>query len=113
VALVLGKPLGIFGFTWVAVKLGLGKIPGGASTAKLFGVSVVAGIGFTVALFIASLAFPGDAALLDQAKLGILAGSFVAGMGGAILLLLTPRVADAAATAERGELAAARSSGEG
>jgi NhaA family Na+:H+ antiporter len=113
VALVVGKPLGIFGFTWVAVKLGLAKVPGDASTAKLFGVSVVAGIGFTVALFIASLAFADDAALLDQAKLGILAGSFVAGLGGAILLLLTPRVADPAATAEGSELAAARSSGEG
>jgi Na+:H+ antiporter, NhaA family len=111
VALVVGKPAGIFGFTWLAVKLGLAEIPGGASAAKLFGVSIVAGIGFTVALFIASLAFPGDAALLDQAKLGILAGSFVAGIGGAVLLLLTPRETASPATAERGEVGPTRSSG--
>jgi Na+:H+ antiporter, NhaA family len=111
VALVVGKPAGIFGFTWLALKLGLAEIPGGASVAKLFGVSIVAGIGFTVALFIASLAFPGDAALLDQAKLGILAGSFVAGIGGAVLLLLTPRETASPAAAERGEVGPTRSSG--
>ncbi|HYG66262.1 MAG TPA: Na+/H+ antiporter NhaA, partial [Anaeromyxobacteraceae bacterium] len=95
------------GFTWVAVKLGLGSIPGGASAAKLLGVSAVAGIGFTVALFIASLAFADAPAILDQAKLGILAGSAVAGVAGAAVLLLTPREAVRAEAAEPAGMAPA------
>ena len=58
VALLFGKQLGIFVFTWVAVRAGAAPMPGGASVAKLLGVSTVAGIGFTVALFIAGLAYP-------------------------------------------------------
>lgn len=91
VALLVGKPLGIFAFTWAAVRLGLAPVPGGASLAKLFGVTVVAGIGFTVALFIAALAFPGRPELLDEAKVGILAGSLLAGFAGALVLWLTRR----------------------
>lgn len=86
VALVAGKLLGIFSFTAVAVRLRLAPMPGAASWPKLLGVSLVAGVGFTVALFIAGLAFPGDARLLDQAKIGILAGSLVAGLTGAAVL---------------------------
>lgn len=87
--LLLGKPIGIFGLTMVAVKLGLAPIPGGGTAAQLFGVSVIAGIGFTVALFIASLAYPGAPELLDQAKAGILAGSIGAGVLGFVLLRAT------------------------
>lgn len=111
VALLVGKPVGIFGFTWVAVKLGLAKLPGGASMAKVFGVSIVAGIGFTVALFIAALAFAAEPALLDEAKLGILAGSFAAGIGGAVVLLLTRREKAPGATAEAADLAASSTGG--
>jgi NhaA family Na+:H+ antiporter len=60
-----------------------------ASRMQLFGVSVVAGIGFTVALFIAALAFPGADELLDQAKMGILLGSLSAGVVGFVLLRFT------------------------
>jgi Na+:H+ antiporter, NhaA family len=67
-------------------------IPGGASWAKLLGVSMVAGIGFTVALFIAGLAYPDAPHLLDEAKVGILAGSLAAGVAGAAVLRLTRRV---------------------
>jgi NhaA family Na+:H+ antiporter len=81
--------VGVFAFTAVAVKVGLSSLPGGASWGKLAGVSLVTGIGFTVALFIAGLAFPGDAALLDEAKVGILAGSLVAGVAGAFVLRAT------------------------
>jgi NhaA family Na+:H+ antiporter len=88
--LVVGKPVGIFLLSAAAVRAGLSPVPGGASWAKLLGVSWVAGIGFTVALFIATLAFPGDAALLDQAKVGVLAGSLLAGVAGAALLRATP-----------------------
>jgi Na+:H+ antiporter, NhaA family len=92
VALLAGKLVGIFSFTAVAVKAGLAPLPGGASWGKLVGVSLVAGIGFTVALFIAGLAFPEDPALLDQAKVGILAGSLAAGVAGAVVLRATPAV---------------------
>jgi NhaA family Na+:H+ antiporter len=87
--LFLGKQAGIFAFTWAAVRLGVAAVPGGASWGKVLGASTVAGIGFTVALFIAALAFPSDPALLDQAKVGILAASLVSGAVGALVLRLT------------------------
>jgi NhaA family Na+:H+ antiporter len=90
VALLAGKAVGIFSFTAAAVKARLAPMPRGASYAKLLGVSIVAGIGFTVALFIAALAYPGQPALLDEAKVGILAGSLAAGLLGALVLRLTP-----------------------
>jgi len=74
------------------VRVGLARIPGGASYPKLLGVSIVAGIGFTVALFIAGLAYPSAPRLLDEAKLGIIAGSLVSGSVGALLLSLTAPV---------------------
>jgi NhaA family Na+:H+ antiporter len=86
--LFFGKQVGIFLFTLVAVRLGLSAIPGGASRVKLYGVSVLAGIGFTVALFIAGLAFP-DPALLDEAKIGILLGSLASGVVGFVVLRAT------------------------
>jgi NhaA family Na+:H+ antiporter len=98
-ALVLGKQAGIFAFAAGAVRLGLAPIPGRASFAKLLGVSTVAGIGFTVALFIAGLAFADDPGLLAQAKIGILAGSLAAGVMGALVLLATPEVKPAGAPA--------------
>jgi NhaA family Na+:H+ antiporter len=87
--LLVGKALGIFGFTLLAVRLGVARIPADAGRAKLLGVSTVGGIGFTVALFIASLAFPDAPELLDQAKVGVLAGSFLAGLLGSAILLRT------------------------
>jgi NhaA family Na+:H+ antiporter len=87
--LLFGKMLGIFVFTLAAVKLRWAPMPGQASLAKLLGVSIVAGIGFTVALFIAALAFPGSQALLDQAKIGILLGSLAAGVIGSAILRFT------------------------
>lgn len=88
-ALFAGKQIGIFAITWLAVRAGLAPMPGGASAAKLLGVSAVAGIGFTVALFIAGLAFAQSPEVLDQAKVGILGGSLVAGLAGAALLRMT------------------------
>jgi Na+:H+ antiporter, NhaA family len=87
--LFAGKPLGIFTFTALALKLGLSPMPAAATWGKLFGVAVVAGIGFTVALFIAALAFPEAPELLDQAKVGILLGSFASGLVGFALLRLS------------------------
>jgi NhaA family Na+:H+ antiporter len=89
VGLCLGKPLGIFAATALAIKTGLAQRPGGAGWGQIFGVSVVAGIGFTVALFIADLAYPGTPALLEQAKAGVISGSLLAGLAGFAILRFT------------------------
>ena len=93
VALFFGKQLGVFLFTWVAVRAYTAPMPGGAFC-EAAGVSTVAGIGFTVALFIAALAYPGAPDLLDEAKVGILAGSLVSGIVGAVVLRFTQRTAE-------------------
>lgn len=83
--LVVGKPVGICLASWIAMKLKLASLPAGVSLRMLVGVGILAGIGFTMALFIGELAFPGSD-LLDQAKIGIVAASLVAGIGGYALL---------------------------
>lgn len=88
--LLIGKPVGIFLFSRVAIALGAGARPEGASWLQLFGVGIVAGIGFTMALFIGSLAFD-DAVAFDQARLGILAASLVAAIIGLATLALNTR----------------------
>ena len=90
VGLFVGKQLGIFASTWAAVKLGAAEIPGGASWSRVYGVAMVAGIGFTVALFIANLAFGHAPALLNQARLGVMVGSLVSGLSGMLVLRLLP-----------------------
>jgi NhaA family Na+:H+ antiporter len=85
--LVLGKPLGVTLFSWLAVRLGIADLPFDVTWSQLFAASWLAGIGFTMSLFIASSAFAG--ALLDTAKVSILAASLVAGGIGFGLLLLT------------------------
>jgi NhaA family Na+:H+ antiporter len=84
-AFVVGKPLGIFTVTLAAVKLKLAPMPEGTSLPALLGASMAAGIGFTVALFIATLAFT-DPALLALAKVGIVCGSVVSGLLGSAVL---------------------------
>ena len=79
--LVLGKPIGITLFSWLAVKAGLAALPGGMSWGKLVGVGCLAGIGFTMSLFIAELAFQ-EPAYLNTAKAGILAASIISGIVG-------------------------------
>jgi Na+:H+ antiporter, NhaA family len=88
--LLIGKPIGIVAFTGLAVRAGLSDRPGNATWAQIVGIGILAGIGFTVALFIAALAYPADPALLDQAKLGVLLASTVAGIGGVIVLRFPP-----------------------
>ena len=84
--LVAGKPLGIFLFTFVAVKLGLCDLPRGASWSHIFGVGLLGGIGFTVALLITDLGFREHPILADEAKLGVLAASAVAAVIGMAFL---------------------------
>ena len=86
----LGKQAGIFAFTWAAVRLRVAGMPGRSSLAQLHGVSLIAGIGFTVALFIAALAFGDEPDLLRQAKLGILLGSAASGLCGLAVLRFAP-----------------------
>ena len=86
VGLVLGKPAGILLATWIAVRLGLGELPRGVRWAHVHGVGWLGGIGFTMALFIAQLAYRDGEFLLTSAKVGILAGSGVAAMVGLALL---------------------------
>lgn len=93
--LVVGKAIGVFGATSIAVALGIGARPAGTTTRHLFGLSVVAGVGFTVALFVASLSFDTVAAT-DSAKVGILLGSLVAGTAGYLILRSSPVPPDAA-----------------
>ena len=84
--LVVGKTLGITIFTFAAVRLGMGRLPAGTTWTHVFGLAAIAGIGFTVSLFIAGLAFS-DPHLVDLAKVGIFSGSVVAGIVGAVILL--------------------------
>jgi NhaA family Na+:H+ antiporter len=83
--LVLGKQLGITFFTWLNVRLGLATLPDGVTWAHIYGVGWLTGIGFTMSLFIASLAF-GVSPLLNTAKVGILTASVIAGVGGWLIL---------------------------
>ena len=96
VGLFVGKQVGIFLFTWVAVKANVSPMPGGARASQVHGVAVVAGIGFTVALFVATLAFPGEPRLLAEAKLGILLGSLLSAVVGYLVLRFGPAPKEAA-----------------
>ncbi|RYY27858.1 MAG: Na+/H+ antiporter NhaA [Sphingomonadales bacterium] len=84
--LFFGKQIGIFGSVWIAVKTGFAKKPGNASWTQIYGVSLLAGIGFTMSLFIGGLAFPGRPELVDEVKIGVLAGSILSALAGFIVL---------------------------
>lgn len=83
--LVFGKTLGIFSATWLTVRVGLARYPTGMTRTHLLGVSMTAGVGFTVAIFVATLAFD-DGEVIEMAKLGILMGSLVAAIVGYLVL---------------------------
>ena len=83
--LLIGKPLGIVLFSFVAIRVGLAKLPSGVGWGALSGGGILAGIGFTMALFIAGLALEGD--LLDAAKVGVLGASALAATIGMLLLV--------------------------
>lgn len=87
--LVVGKPIGVLAAAWLAVRLGLAEFPRGVSASHMVGIGLLAGIGFTVSLFVNGLAFD-DPALLDEGKVGILAASAIAGVVGFIYLWFAP-----------------------
>lgn len=83
VGLLLGKTVGVFGLTWVAVKLRLAALPAGAGWGQILGVAILCGIGFTMSLFVGSLAFaPGSSEYAGMDRMGILTGSFFAAVIG-------------------------------
>ena len=91
--LVVGKPLGITAAALGAIKSRIGELPGGVGWTSLLGYACLAGIGFTMSLFIAMLAFD-ETGLVNAAKSGILAGSLLAGIAGAIFLRIASRFRD-------------------
>ncbi|MEP7028169.1 MAG: Na+/H+ antiporter NhaA, partial [Candidatus Eisenbacteria bacterium] len=84
--LLLGKPIGIIALSFITVRLGWARLPRGAGWLQVAGVGMLAGIGFTVALFVASLSFKGAGDLEPLAKVGILTASTIAGVTGALFL---------------------------
>ncbi len=87
--LFVGKQVGVFGFSWLAIKTGLAQLPEGSDWKQLYGVSVLTGIGFTMSLFIASLAFEDDSLYHYTDKLAILLGSFLSALLGYAVLRLS------------------------
>ena len=88
--LVLGKPIGITLFSFIAVKTGMAAKPPGVSWPQFFGIGLLGGIGFTMSIFVATLAF-GNSHSLVLAKLGVLVASALAGILGAGLLIFSSR----------------------
>ncbi|MCK6615243.1 MAG: Na+/H+ antiporter NhaA [Ignavibacteriaceae bacterium] len=86
--LIFGKQIGITLFSWITVKLKMAELPAGMSIRSIYGVSWLGGIGFTMSLFIASLAFPGNETLLDYSKISIFTASIISGLAGFIILKL-------------------------
>jgi NhaA family Na+:H+ antiporter len=92
--LVVGKQVGVFTFAWLAVKLGLARLPSGVSFRQVYGAAIICGIGFTMSLFIGMLAFENTAAgqVIASEKLGVLAGSLISALLGYVVLhLVLPR----------------------
>jgi len=88
--LFLGKQIGVFGAAMLAIKLGIAKPPAGASPAQLYGLAVLTGVGFTMSLFIGTLAFE-DETLMAQVRIGVLAASVLAGLVAWLVLMVSAR----------------------
>ncbi|HGM5580688.1 TPA: Na+/H+ antiporter NhaA [Pseudomonas putida] len=98
--LLLGKMIGVFGLTWIAIKLRLAALPAGANWGQVFGVAILCGIGFTMSLFVGSLAFPsGVSEYAGEDRMGILTGSFFAALIGYAVTAAASRKQPIAATA--------------
>lgn len=91
--LTLGKLVGVFASAALTIRLGLAELPTHATWTQLFGTALLCGIGFTMSLFISLLAFADSLLVQDEAKLGILMGSLIAGVAGFLVLRLAPQAA--------------------
>jgi Na+:H+ antiporter, NhaA family len=94
-SLVVGKMIGVTLFSWLGVKLGFAELPEEVNFKQVIGIALLAGVGFTMSIFVANLAFYGDEFLLDSAKAGILVGSLIAGVSGYMVLRLSSRKQEA------------------
>jgi NhaA family Na+:H+ antiporter len=90
--LFLGKQLGVMGASWAAIRLGVAALPAHAGWRRFYGMALLCGIGFTMSLFIGTLAFP-DAATRDEVKIGVMTGSLLSGLAGWAVLAWQPRSA--------------------
>ena len=88
--LLVGKVAGVTGFSWLAVRLGWAALPGGVAWRHIVGAGLIGGVGFTVSLFITGLAFT-DTVLVEEAKVGVLSASLIAGLAGYLFLLVVSR----------------------
>ena len=88
--LFIGKQIGVFGATWLAVKMKLAAMPREATWAQVYGVALLCGVGFTMSLFIGLLAFPGHADWVEEVKIGVLTGSMLSAIAGLAVLRLAP-----------------------
>ncbi len=92
--LLVGKTLGVFGLTWIAIRIGVAKLPGGANWGQVLGVSILCGIGFTMSLFVGSLAYdPASSAYAGADRMGILTGSILAALIGYAVMAASSRKA--------------------
>jgi NhaA family Na+:H+ antiporter len=89
--LFIGKQLGVFAFSEIAIRLDLADMPAGASRLQCYGVALLCGIGFTMSLFIGALAFPDQEELMNATKIGVLLGSALSALIGYLVLSLAPR----------------------
>ncbi|WP_420860894.1 Na+/H+ antiporter NhaA [Algirhabdus cladophorae] len=85
--LIIGKQIGVFGVSFAMVKMGMARLPYGANWLHIYGIACLAGIGFTMSLFIGSLSFD-DAALMNQVRIGVLSGSIISGVLGYSALMI-------------------------
>jgi NhaA family Na+:H+ antiporter len=92
--LFIGKQIGVFGLSWVAIRAGFAKLPDGATWRQFYGVALLCGIGFTMSLFIGLLAFPTSPILQDEVKLGVIMGSVLSGLVATMVLLSSPAGAE-------------------
>jgi NhaA family Na+:H+ antiporter len=88
--LFVGKQLGVFGAAAAAIKLGIARPPDGASSAQLYGIAILTGVGFTMSLFIGTLAFD-DENLMAQIRVGVLVASILSGLVAWLVLVVAAR----------------------
>ena len=91
IGLFVGKFVGISLMSFLGVKLKITELPKGVNFKQIIGVAILAGVGFTMSIFIANLAYMGAPTFIDSAKIGILIGSFISGIIGYIILRLSSK----------------------